>query len=132
MIINSISIRDNFVFLNLKLKKNISFKSNDIKKIFIKKQTINTIYLIGLSFFSLLFLAYYFNMPDSTFVAVIVFYFLLYLFLNKMRYSLVLIDNNDEKYVFYFHADTKFEIIEQIKIIRASIEYELFNSSFKG
>jgi hypothetical protein len=125
MIIKSISLNDNFVFLNLKWKKNISFKSNDVKKIFIKKQTINTPYLIGLSFFSVLFMVYYYRMPDSIFVIVIVFHFLLYLFLNKLRYSLVLIDHNNEKYVFYFHIDNKFEIIEKIKTIRASIEDKL-------
>ena len=132
MIIKSISINDGFVSLNLKLKKDISFKSDEIKKIFIKKQTISIFYLVGLSFLSLLFLVYYFNMPNYYFITVIVFHFLLYLFLNRMRYSLVLIDQNDEKYVFYFHVDNKFEIIEQIKIIRASIEDELFHNSFNA
>ena len=132
MIVNSISLKDDFVFYNLKWKKKISFKSNDIKKIFIKKQSINTLYLIGLSFLSFLFLVYYFDMPNATFVSVIVFHFLLFLLLNKLRYSLVLIDNNDEKYVFYFYADNKFEIIEKIKIIRERIEDELFHSSFNN
>ena len=132
MIVNSISLKDDFVFYNLKWKKKISFKSNDIKKIFIKKQSINTLYLIGLSFLSFLFLVYYFDMPNATFVSVIVFHFLLFLVLNKLRYSLVLIDHNDEKYVFYFYADNKFEIIEKIKIIREKIEDELFRSSFKN
>lgn len=132
MIVNSISLKDDFVFYNFKWKKKISFKSNDIKKIFIKKQSINTLYLIGLSFLSFLFLVYYFNMPISTFLTVIVFHFLLFLVLNKLRYSLVLIDHNDEKYVFYFYADNKFEIIEKIKIIREKIEDELFRSSFKN
>ena len=132
MIVNSISLKDDFVFYNLKWKKKISFKSNDIKKIFIKKQSINTLYLIGLSFLSFLFLVYYFDMPNATFVSVIVFHFLLFLVLNKLRYSLVLIDHNDEKYVFYFYADNKFEIIEKIKIIRERIEDELFHSSFNN
>jgi len=132
MIVNSISLKDDFVFYNLKWKKKISFKSNDIKKIFIKKQSIITLYLIGLSFLSFLFLVYYFNMPISTFLTVIVFHFLLFLLLNNLRYSLVLIDHNDEKHVFYFYAYNKFEIIEKIKIIREKIEDELFHGSFKN
>lgn len=132
MIIKSISKKDDFVFFNLKLKKNISFKSDAIKKIFIKKQTISIFYMIGLSFLSLLFLVYYFNISNYSFFTVIVFHFLLYLFLNRMRYSLVLIDQNDEKYVFYFDVNHKFEIIEQIKIIRASIEDELFHKSLNS
>ena len=132
MIIKSISKKDDFVFFNLKLKKNISFKSDAIKKIFIKKQTISIFYMVGLSFLSLLFLVYYFNISNYSFITVIVFHFLLYLFLNRMRYSLVLIDQNDEKFVFYFDVDRKFEIIEQIKIIRASIEDELFHKSLNS
>ena len=132
MIIKSISKKDDFIFFNLKLKKNISFKSDAIKKIFIKKQTISIFYMVGLSFLSLLFLVYYFNISNYSFITVIVFHFLLYLFLNRMRYSLVLIDQNDEKFVFYFDVDRKFEIIEQIKIIRASIEDELFHKSLNS
>lgn len=132
MIIKSISKKDDFVFFNLKLKKNISFKSDAIKKIFIKKQTISIFYMVGLSFLSLLFLVYYFNISNYSFITVIAFHFLLYLFLNRMRYSLVLIDQNDEKFVFYFDVDRKFEIIEQIKIIRASIEDELFHKSLNS
>ena len=132
MIIKSISTRDDFVFFNLKLKKNISFKSDAIKKIFVKKQTISIFYMVCLSFLSLLFLFYYFNINNYSFITVIVFYLLLYLFLNRMRYSLVLIDQNGEKYIFYFDVDRKFEIIEQIKIIRASIKDELFHKSLNS
>ena len=88
--------------------------------------------MVCLSFLSLLFLFYYFNINNYSFITVIVFYLLLYLFLNRMRYSLVLIDQNDEKYIFYFDVDRKFEIIEQIKIIRASIKDELFHKSLNS
>ena len=130
--IKSITTKDNTVYFELNLNKNISFESNQIKKLYIKKQPVNVFYFIGIGIALLILLFFYLNLSVKMSFIAIVIYCILYLFIKKMQYSLLLIGNDDEKHVFYFNKNLKFEVIEQIKIIRGNIQEVLFHHNLKN
>jgi hypothetical protein len=68
--IKSITTKDNMVYIELKWNKYISFNSNQIKNIYIKKQPVNVFYLISISIL-LMLLVSYFNLPVKTYIIVI-------------------------------------------------------------
>ena len=100
--IKSITTKDNMVYIELKWNKNISFNSNQIKNIYIKKQPVNVFYLISISIL-LMLLVSYFNLPVKTYIIVIIIDCILYLFIKNTQYSLFLIGNDDEEHIFSFH-----------------------------
>jgi hypothetical protein len=129
--IKSITTKDNMVYIELKWNKYISFNSNQIKNIYIKKQPVNVFYLISISIL-LMLLVSYFNLPVKTYIIVIIIDCILYLFIKNTQYSLFLIGNDDEEHIFSFHKNFKFEALEQIKIIRGIIQDELFHDNRKN
>ena len=129
--IKSITTKDNMVYIELKWNKYISFNSNQIKNIYIKKQPVNVFYLISISIL-LMLLVSYFNLPVKTYIIVIIIDCILYLFIKNTQYSLFLIGNDDEEHIFSFHKNFKFEVLEQIKIIRGIIQDELFHDNRKN
>ena len=130
--IKSITTKDNMVYIELKWNKNISFNSNQIKNIYIKKQPVNVFYLMGIGIALLMLLVFYFNLPVKTYIIVIIIDCILYLFIKNTQYSLFLIGNDDEEHIFSFHKNFKFEVLEQIKIIRGIIQDELFHDNRKN
>ena len=130
--IKSITTKDNIVYIELKLNKNISFNLNQIKNIYIKKQPVNLFYLMGIGIALLMLVVSYYNLPVKTYIIVIIIDCILYLFIKNRQYSLFLIGNDDEEHIFSFHKNFKFEVLKQIKIIRGIVQDELFHDNRKN
>lgn len=127
--IKSISTIGNIVYFQLKSNNNISFNLIQIKKIYIIRKPVNVYYFMGMGITLIIVLISCFILPILiSFISVIIYSMFFLFIIKKERHSLILIGNDNEKHVFYFHVNLKYIVVEQIKIIRGNIQKELFHN----
>jgi len=129
--IKEIVIKDNIVCFQPQRNNSESFELKEINKIFIKKSSYILLYFFFISIPIFVLIVYYFKPTLVVFCCLVINFLILYLWVNKRQYSLILFINEEEKHEFNFHRKFKFEFVEQIKTIRQKINEDLFYESLK-